>query len=104
MTTPEPGMSADLEQVRSMGVAALGIANQCRDGLTGLEADVRDVLEGWTGNNSDVFAAGWDEFHQGAVDVWDALVELASKLGVTAETLQTTDQSSGAGFSLLDMS
>ena len=100
MSTPEPAVSADLEQVKALGVTALGVGNQCRDGLTALEADVREVLEGWTGNNSDAFSAGWDEFHQGAIEVWDALVELASKLGVTADTLCTTDQSSATGISL----
>ncbi|WP_280316867.1 WXG100 family type VII secretion target [Nocardia wallacei] len=91
MAGEEQSLSIEPESVKALGRTALDIAALCRDGLAALELDVRDVRDSWSGNNSDAFIAGWDEFHQGAVEVWDALMELAAKLGVTAETLQDTD-------------
>jgi len=35
--------------------------------------------------------------------VWDALFELAEKLGITANTLVATDQSNASGLSSLDL-
>lgn len=103
MAGEEPSLSIEPESVKAFGRIALDIAVQCRAGLAALELDVRDVRDSWSGNNSDTFIAAWDEFHQGAVEVWDALVELAAKVGVTAEMLQNTD-GSNAGAVSLDMS
>lgn len=103
MAGEEGSLSVEPESVKGFGRTAFDIAGQCRDGLAALELDVRDMRDSWSGNNSDAFFAGWDDFHQGAVAVWDALMELAAKLGVTAETLQNTDGSNAVGVAL-DMS
>ncbi|MER7451873.1 WXG100 family type VII secretion target [Nocardia beijingensis] len=76
----QPSLSVDADAVEALGRLAFDVATQCRDGYSALEIDVRDMLESWTGSNAGAFAAGWEEFHQGAVQVWDALFELAEKL------------------------
>ncbi|BCK53108.1 WXG100 family type VII secretion target [Nocardia wallacei] len=89
MAGEEPSLSIEPESVKAFGRIALDIAVQCRAGLAALELDVRDVRDSWSGNNSDTFIAAWDEFHQGAVEVWDALVELAAKLGPSPQPCST---------------
>ncbi|MBF6474140.1 WXG100 family type VII secretion target [Nocardia abscessus] len=99
----QPSLSIDTAEVKALGRLAFDVATQCRDGYSALETDVRDMLESWTGNNSGAFTVGWEEFHQGAVQVWDALFELAEKLGVTADTVRETDQAFATGVSSLDL-
>ncbi|MEU2041198.1 WXG100 family type VII secretion target [Nocardia niwae] len=99
----QPSLSVDTDVVEAVGRLAFDVATQCRDGYSALATDVRDMLESWTGNNAGAFAAGWEEFHQGAVQVWDALFELAEKLGITADTVRGADQSFAAGVSSLDL-
>ncbi|MGW4278509.1 WXG100 family type VII secretion target [Nocardia sp. NPDC004750] len=99
----QPALSVDTDAVEAVGRLAFDVATQCRDGYSALETDVRDMLESWTGSNAGAFAAGWEEFHQGAVQVWDALFELAEKLGITADTVRGADQSFAAGVSSLDL-
>ncbi len=99
----QPLLSVDTDDVKALGRLAFDVATQCRDGYSALETDVRDMLGSWTGSNAGAFAAGWEELHQGAVQVWDALFELAEKLGITADTVRGTDQSFAAGVSSLDL-
>lgn len=99
----QPSLSVDADAVEALGRLAFDVATQCRDGYSALEIDVRDMLESWTGSNAGAFVAGWEEFHQGAVQVWDALFELAEKLGITADTVRGADQSFAAGVSSLDL-
>nr|WP_269781554.1 WXG100 family type VII secretion target [Nocardia bovistercoris] len=96
-------MSIELAEVQALGRLAYTIATECKSGYSTLVADTRFTIDSWSGNNSDTFAAGWSEFHEGADQVWDALFELAEKLGVTAETLATTDQTRATGLSSLDL-
>ncbi|MGQ4597211.1 WXG100 family type VII secretion target [Nocardia sp. R6R-6] len=103
MSGEKPSLSVDTDEVAALGRLAFDVATQCRGGYAALETDVRDMLGSWSGTNSGVFAAGWEEFHQGAVQVWDALFELAEKLGITATTVRRADQSFAAGVSSLDL-
>lgn len=104
MTTGDASsISVDIEEVKALGRLAFQIAEECKSGYASLTADARQTIDGWKGNNASTFGAAWDEFHAGADQVWDALFELAEKLGITAETLRTTDQSQGSRISSLDL-
>ncbi len=98
-----PSLSVDTDDVKALGRLAFDVATQCRDGYSALETDARDMLASWAGNNARAFSTGWEEFHQGAVQVWDALFELAEKLGVTADTVRQTDQTFATGVSSLEL-
>ncbi|MEU0872848.1 WXG100 family type VII secretion target [Nocardia brasiliensis] len=93
----------DPEEVKDLGRLAFTIAEECRSGYASLVIDTQTTIGGWLGNNAGAFAAAWNEFHEGADQVWDALLELAGSLGVTAETLRSTDQSFASGVSSLDL-
>ncbi|WP_405498324.1 WXG100 family type VII secretion target [Nocardia sp. NBC_00511] len=103
MTGASPSLSIEPDEVKALGRLAFDIASQCRDGYSSLAKDVQVALEKWRGNNADVFSTGWGEFEHGATEVWDALFELAAKLGVTAESLRAVDQEYAAGLSSLDL-
>ncbi|WP_062991610.1 WXG100 family type VII secretion target [Nocardia anaemiae] len=96
-------MSVLPDEVKALGRLAYQVAEQCRSGYSTLDTDVRAMLDSWTGNNADAFGTGWEELHQGAVQVWDALFALAESLGITAETIGQTDQSSAGVISSLDL-
>ncbi|SUB11296.1 WXG100 family type VII secretion target [Nocardia brasiliensis] len=93
----------DPEEVEALGRLAYRIAEECRSGYASLVTDAKSTIEGWSGNNAGAFGAAWNEFHEGADQVWDALLELAGGLGVTAETFQSADQSFASGVSSLDL-
>nr|WP_232541367.1 WXG100 family type VII secretion target [Nocardia bovistercoris] len=57
----------------------------------------------WKGAAADSYRTGWDEMHDGALKAWDALTDLAAKLGVTAAELQNQDDSTATGISTLDL-
>lgn len=86
-----------------MGRLAFQVAKECQAGYASLVIDTRATIETWTGNNAGVFTAGWEEFHLGADQVWDALFELADKLGITAETLLAADESNAAATYTLNL-
>ncbi|MFQ6397685.1 WXG100 family type VII secretion target [Nocardia sp. KC 131] len=96
-------LSIQPEEVKVLGRMAFQVAEECRSGYSSLVTDARVTIDGWVGNNAGTFTAAWEEFHEGADQVWDALFELAEKLGVTAETLRATDQSNASGVSSLDL-
>lgn len=90
-------------EVKALGRVAYQVATECQNGYVSLVADLRATIETWTGNNAGVFTAGWEEFHLGADQVWDALFELAEKLGITAETLAQVDESNAAATYTLNL-
>lgn len=96
-------LSVEPEEVKALGRMAYQIADELKSGYSSLVSDTKVTIDSWTGNNAGAFTAAWDEFHEGADQVWDALLELAEKLGVTAETLRSTDQSFASGISSLDL-
>lgn len=102
MTDPA-ALSAEPEEVKALGRMAYQIADELQAGYSSLVTDTKATIDSWSGNNAGVFTAAWAEFHEGADQVWDALFELAEKLGVTAETLRATDQSFATGISSLDL-
>lgn len=95
-TTDSSALSVEPEVVKAFGRLAYQVASECKAGYASLVTDMRATIDTWSGNNAGVFTAGWEEFHQGADQVWDALFDLADKLGVTAETLQSTDELNAA--------
>ncbi|MFE6925764.1 WXG100 family type VII secretion target [Nocardia sp. NPDC057663] len=104
MTTGDPStLSVEPEEVKALERLAFQVAKECQAGYASLVTDMRATIETWTGNNAGVFTAGWEEFHLGADQVWDALFELADKLGITAETLLAVDESNAAATYTLNL-
>ena len=102
-TTDSSALSVEPEVVKAFGRLAYQVASECKAGYASVVTDMRATIEAWTGDNAGVFTAGWEEFHLGADQVWDALFDLADKLGVTAETLQGADESNAAATYTLNL-
>jgi WXG100 family type VII secretion target len=84
------------EEVQALGQFANSVAEQLRSGSGALDRDVMRLLETWKGSAADGYRSGWDEVHKGALGVWDALTDLAEKLGVNAAGYQATDDANAA--------
>ncbi|WP_040776419.1 WXG100 family type VII secretion target [Nocardia pneumoniae] len=103
----EPSASASLsvipENVKEFGRYVYGIATELRSGTVSLDVEVNGLMSAWEGAAADAYLAGWNEMRGGAVEVWEALFELAEKLGITAETYRVVDAGTAPGFSSLDL-
>ncbi|KAA0018530.1 WXG100 family type VII secretion target [Antrihabitans cavernicola] len=91
------------EEVTSVGRFAYEIAEQLRSGSTRLDGEVQGLSATWRGSAADSYRSGWDEMHHGAVQVWDALFQMAEKLGVTADTYRTQDSASASALGSLNI-
>lgn len=91
------------EDVKKFGRTAYRLASELRSAASTLDNEVRGLESSWTGAAASSYQTGWGELHAGATDVWDALFELADKLGVTAETFSETDTTFASSVSSLDL-
>ncbi|GAB0102579.1 hypothetical protein JMUB6875_15470 [Nocardia sp. JMUB6875] len=89
--------------VQAFGRLAYRIAEELRAGSDNLDKEVKGLRSTWQGAAAKSYEAGWTEMHHGATEVWDALFDLASKLGITAETYRGTDAEFGAALSSLEL-
>lgn len=99
--------AGDLEVIPSDVTAyarrVYAIADQLRSALTQIDQAAAGLQSSWRGSAADSYGAGWVDVHEGATEVWDALFELAAKLGVTAETFTTTDTVNASKLHPLDL-
>lgn len=82
------------------------LAEALRSALESAGVDVDAVLtDGWTGSSAAEFAEGWTDVRDGGMTIMRALTAMAERLGVTAETYTSQDQStaSAMGGSSLDL-
>ncbi|MFB7724030.1 WXG100 family type VII secretion target [Nocardia sp. NPDC056100] len=91
------------EDVRAFGRVAYRMAEELRAGSGALDREVGELMNTWKGAAATSYGAGWGEMHRGAVEVWDALFELAGKLGVSAETYREADAEFGAAVNSLEL-
>jgi WXG100 family type VII secretion target len=98
------GFEVAPDDVRDFEMTAYLVASQLRSASAILDGEVQGLAATWKGAASASYQAGWSELHSGAVEVWDALFELAAKLGVTADTFTATDVSSASDLSFLEWS
>ncbi|WP_433682992.1 ESX-1 secretion-associated protein [Nocardia sp. CA-119907] len=87
------------EKVREVGKYVYDLADALRSALDSAAKDVSAVAGGtWTGDYADEFAKGWTEVHDGGVQILTALNGMAEKLGVTADTYQSTDTNNASAL------
>lgn len=79
------------------------IAQQLKSGSIALDREVQALFDTWKGSAADAYREGWDDMQDGAMKAWDALTDLASKLGVSASTLRDQDTSNAAPISSLQL-
>lgn len=96
MTTSGGGASRALSivpgDVRDIGNYVYSLVDTLQGALDAAAREV-DALtsNGWTGGASDGFLAGWNDVRDGGATMVLALVGMAEKLGVTADTYERRD-------------
>lgn len=92
------------EQVREVGKYVYELAETLRTASDSAATDVDAVANGsWTGGLAVEFADGWSDIRDGGGQIITALAAMAEKLGVTAETYQSRDESNASNTSSLDL-
>ncbi|WP_063046164.1 type VII secretion target [Nocardia pseudovaccinii] len=97
--TPVSGnrLSVVPEQVRDVGKYFYELAEKLRTALDSAAMDVDAVANGiWTGGLAVEFADGWSDVRDDGGQIIAALAAMAEKLGVTAETYRTLDESNAS--------
>jgi WXG100 family type VII secretion target len=84
------------DEVQAVGKYVGDLAEQLRSGSTSLDSEVQGLFGSWKGSAADAYRTGWDETHDGALKAWEALIELADKLGVSAAAYQTQDDTTAS--------
>ncbi|UGT59408.1 WXG100 family type VII secretion target [Nocardia asteroides] len=97
------GFAVVPEEVAAVGRFAYRIATELRDGANSLDREVSMLMNSWRGAAAQSYEAGWGDMHAGAVRVWEELLQLAEKLGVTAENYRAQEDESGACMNLLNL-
>ncbi len=95
------GVSVEPEDPVAVGRFAAEIAERIRAGIDAVDGDVEAVLSGWSGGRADRFVVGWRELHAGAVQVFDALLLMAERLGATGEAYRGRESANASGFESL---
>jgi WXG100 family type VII secretion target len=88
------------EHVSDAGRYVYDTAQTLISGVRSTDVEVEALLATWRGPASDAYAAGWSEVRQGAVDVLEALSEMAEALGAVSTRLDAVDQARAESFSL----
>lgn len=101
-----PGSGQDMtvvpEQVRDVGRYVYGLADTLRRALDSAATEVDSLTNGtWSGDAAAEFAGSWADLRDGGIRIIDALTGMAEKLGVTADSYETTDDDNATGFSSL---
>jgi WXG100 family type VII secretion target len=101
MATNDQPLNMTSDAVTAVGRQAYDVAQQLRSGSVALDREVQALFGTWKGSAADAYREGWDDMHDGAMKAWDALTDLASKLGVSVSTLRDQDNSIAAPISSL---
>ncbi|RMI35462.1 WXG100 family type VII secretion target [Nocardia stercoris] len=105
----DSGEDSDLSvvpaDVQALGKFAYDLADSLQSALKQIGAEVGSLTGGdWTGPAADGFAAGWAECSDGGAKIIAVLEQMASSLGVTAQTYVAQDnQFAGQVSALLDL-
>ncbi|WP_433601326.1 WXG100 family type VII secretion target [Nocardia sp. CA-135953] len=103
MATNDQPLSVVPDAVMAVGRHALDVAQQLKAGSLALDREVQALFGTWKGSAADAYREGWDDMQDGAMKAWDALTDLASKLGVSVSRLQEQDNSNAAPISSLQL-
>ncbi|MBF6251276.1 WXG100 family type VII secretion target [Nocardia farcinica] len=103
MATDDQPLNVVPDAVRAVGRRAYDIAQQLKSGSIALDREVQALFDTWKGSAADAYREGWDDMQDGAMKAWDALTDLASRLGVSASTLRDQDTSNAAPISSLQL-
>ncbi|MFC8529595.1 WXG100 family type VII secretion target [Nocardia sp. NPDC057227] len=84
------------EDVQAIGRYAADVAEQLKSGAGSLDGEVQALFGTWQGSAADAYRTGWDEMRDGVLQTFDALSDLAAKLGASVAAQQEQETSSSA--------
>ncbi|MFI9402716.1 WXG100 family type VII secretion target [Nocardia sp. NPDC052316] len=73
------------------------------NGLRSASADVNALESTWRGTAATAYSTAWDEVHRGALDVFEALADMADLLGVVVDRSAAADTGNAATISSLNL-
>ncbi|WP_433659934.1 WXG100 family type VII secretion target [Nocardia sp. CA-128927] len=79
------------EQVSAAGHYVQNTAQSLINGLRTTSSEVNALESSWRGAAATAYANAWDEVHRGAVEVFEALADMADLLGVVVDRTVATD-------------
>ncbi|MEU4314949.1 WXG100 family type VII secretion target [Nocardia sp. NPDC024068] len=86
-STSATSVTIQPEEVLAVGRMAYVIATDLKAGTISLGADVEGLQDTWRGSAAAAYLLGWEEMRAGVLEVWEALFEIAEKLGSTQKTI-----------------
>ncbi|WP_167837819.1 WXG100 family type VII secretion target [Nocardia altamirensis] len=103
MTESAPTFALVPDEVTDAGRYVQQAAQHLISGLRTASADVDGLMSSWRGSAAIAYAVAWDETHTAALDVFEALAEMAELLGVVVDRSQATDTNTASTVSSLDL-
>ncbi|KAA0024979.1 WXG100 family type VII secretion target [Antrihabitans cavernicola] len=102
--SPGSDLSVVPDDVPAVGRYAYEMAQNLKSALESAGHDVDSLTSGgWRSGAADSYAAGWKECFDGGTRIFDALTQMADKLGVNADNYRRRDDSSASSFTGLNM-
>ncbi|WP_051407572.1 WXG100 family type VII secretion target [Nocardia sp. CNY236] len=91
------------EYVSDAGRYVQQTAQNLVSGLRSASAEVDGLMTSWRGVAADAYAGAWDETHRAALEVFEALAEMAELLGVVVNRAAAADTTAADGFGSLSL-
>lgn len=103
MTISSDDFTVVPEHVSDAGRYIQQTAQELVAGVRSTDAEIAGLMSTWSGTAATAYSQGWEETRRGAVEVLDALAEMAELLGVVTERLTAADQANSTTFGSLSL-
>jgi WXG100 family type VII secretion target len=91
-------LSVDTEHAFNTSHTVSNDAEELREQLAGISRDWDNLARGWSGVAASTYASIWQEWHEGAAKLVDALAESSRSLGVAAVRYSEQDADSAGAL------
>ncbi|MET9027072.1 WXG100 family type VII secretion target [Nocardia sp. NPDC004168] len=91
------------ETVSDAGRYVQQTAQALISGLRSASAEVDGLMSSWRGAAASAYAGAWDETHSAALEVFEALADMADLLGVVVDRSAAADTEAANQYSSLSL-
>ncbi|MGW4327149.1 WXG100 family type VII secretion target [Nocardia sp. NPDC004573] len=91
------------EHVSDAGCYVQQTAQALISGLRSASAEVDGLMSSWRGVAATAYAGAWDETHTAALEVFEALADMADLLGVVVDRSVAADTAAADQYSSLSL-
>ncbi|MBF6076441.1 WXG100 family type VII secretion target [Nocardia beijingensis] len=105
MTESQPATTFAVvpEHVSDAGRYVQQTAANLISGLRSAGAEVDGLMSSWRGVAATAYAGAWDETHRAALELFEALADMAELLGVVVDRAAATDTASAGTYTSLSL-